>query len=296
MKTFAAPAGPRSRLAILVMLSALAVAPLVAAPARAQTGPEGVWELTGPLSVARYDHTMTLLRNGRVLAAGGRSQGTTPLVNFNTAEVFDPITERWTPTGSMNDFRWSHTATLLPDGRVLVAGGFGGSSVGSGANAQPVLNTAEIYDPATGQWTRTGDLNVRRALHTAELLPNGRVLVAGGRTCDQPPPATCNFTFVTNTAEIYNPATGQWTLTGSMSAPRHTTASVVLPDGRVLVPAGFQGVGAPSNGGDVYNPATGTWSTIAPLNVARSRQGAMLLPDGRVFVALVFCGLNNNEL
>jgi hypothetical protein len=279
-----------------MVLSALAAVPLVGMPAHAQTSPEGVWERTSPMSLARYDHTLTLLPNGRVLAAGGRTQGTNPLVNFNSAEVFDPITEQWTPTGPMSDFHWSHTATLLPDGRVLVAGGFGGTSVGSGANAQPVVDTAEIYDPATNQWTRTDNLNVRRALHTAERLPDGRVLVAGGRTCDQPPPATCNFTFVTNTAELYDPATGQWTLTGSLSAPRHTTGSVVLLDGRVLVPAGFQGSGAPSNGGDVYNPATSTWSPIAPLNVARSRQGAMLLPDGRVFVAFGFQGGNTTEL
>jgi Ca2+-binding RTX toxin-like protein len=122
------------------------------------------------------------------------------------------------------------------------------------------------------------------------------VLVAGGRTCDQPPPATCNFTFVTNTAEIYDPATGQWTLTGSISAPRHTTASVVLLDGRVLVPAGFQGTGTPSNGGDVYDPASGTWSPIGRLNLARSRQGAMLLHDGRVLVALGFPANQTTEI
>ncbi|HEX2274698.1 MAG TPA: kelch repeat-containing protein [Acidimicrobiales bacterium] len=296
MKTSAAPVRPRLQALAVVVLSALAVVPLAGAPARAQTGLEGVWERTGSLSVPRYDHTLTLLRNGRVLAAGGRTQDVSPPVNFNTAEIYDPVTEQWTPTGSMNDYRWQHTATLLPDGRVLVAGGFGGSPVGLTTNAQPVLDTAEIYDPATGRWTRTGSLNVRRALHVAELLPDGRVLVAGGRTCDQPPPATCNFTFVTNTAEIYDPATGRWTLTGSMSGPRHTTGSVVLPDGRVLVPAGFQGTVASTNGGDVYNPATGTWSPIAPLNVARSRQGAMLLPDGRVFVALGFQGGTTTEI
>ncbi len=296
MKRFAAPANPRLRVVTLLALSALAVVPLAGAPARAQATPGGVWELTGSLSTPRYDHSLTLLRDGRVLAAGGRTQNVTPAANFNTAEIYDPVTEQWTRTGSMNDHRWQHTATLLPDGRVLVAGGFGGTPVGSGANAQPVLDTAEIYDPATGQWTRTGNLNVRRALHVAELLPDGRVLVAGGRTCDQPPPAVCNFTFVTNTAEIYDPATGRWTLTGSMSAPRHTTGSVVLPDGRVLVPAGFQGTGSPSNGGDVYDPATGTWSPIGRLNVARSRQGAMLLQDGRVFVAFGFQGRDTSEI
>ena len=295
MKTFAVPISHR-RVVSLAVLAILAVVPFVDAPAGAQTSPEGVWEVTGRMTEPRYDHSLTLLRDGRVLAAGGRTQAPAPLVIFNTAEIYDPVTEQWTPTGSMNDHRFQHTATLLSDGRVLVAGGFGGTPVGSGANAQPVVDTAEIYDPATGQWTRTGNLNVRRALHTAERLPDGRVLVAGGRTCDQPPPATCNFQFVTNTAEVYDPATGRWTLTGSMSAPRHTTASVVLPDGRVLVPAGFQGTGAPSNGGDVYNPATGTWGPISPLNVARSRQGAMLLPDGRVMVALGFPATQTTEI
>ena len=283
----------RAVLAVVV----LAGLPLLGgATASAQTTPQGSWELTGSLTTPRFDHTLTLLANGKVLAAGGRTQNVTPVVHFNTAEVYDPVTEQWTPTGPMNDYRFQHTATLLSDGRVLVAGGFGGVQIGSTANAQSVVDTAEIYDPATNTWTLTDNLNVRRALHTAERLPDGRVLVAGGRTCNLPPPATCNFTFVTNTAEIYDPATGQWRLTGNLSAPRHTTGSVVLLDGRVLVPAGFQGTGTPSNGGDVYNPATGTWSPIDPLNFARSRQGAMLLQDGRVMVALGFPANQTTEI
>ncbi len=295
MKKFAARTSPRQRVVSLMLLSALAVAPVVGSPAGAQTGTEGVWEVTAPLSVARYDHSLTLLADGRVLAAGGRTQSVTPPQNFNTAEVYDPITEQWTPTGPMNDYRWQHTATLLPDGRVLVAGGFGGSATSLTTNAQPVLDTAEIYDPATNQWTLTDNLNVRRALHTAERLHDGRVLVAGGRTCNQPPPATCDFSFRTNTAEIYDPATGQWTLTGSMNVARHTTGSVVLLDGRVLVPAGFTPAGN-GNNGDIYDPATGTWSLTGPLNFARARQGAMLLPDGRVFVAFGFGGNITSEL
>ncbi|HYX44498.1 MAG TPA: kelch repeat-containing protein, partial [Acidimicrobiales bacterium] len=228
---------------VLTVLVAGGLPLLGGAGAQAQSTAQGSWELTGSLSTPRFDHTLTLLANGKVLAAGGRTQNVTPVAHFNTAEVYDPVTEQWTPTGPMNDYRFQHTATLLPDGRVLVAGGFGGGPVGSTANAQSVVDTAEIYDPVTNAWTLTDNLNVRRALHTAERLPDGRVLVAGGRTCNLPPPATCNFTFVTNTAEIFDPATQQWTLTGSLSAPRHTTASVVLPDGRVLVPAGFQGTG-----------------------------------------------------
>ena len=295
MKAFVGRGNRRVGIVTLIALSSLIVVPLVDAPAGAQTGTQGVWELTGPMTTARYDHTLTLLGNGRVLAAGGRTQNVTPAVNFNTAEIFDPITERWTPTGPMNDYRWSHTATLLPDGRVLVAGGFGGSANSLTTNAQPVLNSAEIYDPATGQWTRTGSMNVRRALHVAELLPDGRVLVAGGRTCNQAPPATCDFTFRTNTAEIYNPATGRWTQVANMNVARHTTGSVVLLDGRVAVPAGFTPDGNGING-DIYDPATGAWTLTGNLNVGRARQGAMLLGDGRVFVAFGFGGGSTTEI
>jgi Ca2+-binding RTX toxin-like protein len=195
----------------------------------------------------------------------------------------------------MSEHRWQHTATLLPDGRVLVAGGFGGGPIGSTSNSQSVLNSAEIYDPATGTWTPTGALNVRRALSTAVLLPNGLVLVAGGRTCDQPPPAVCAGAVRTATAELYNPATGTWTLTGSMTQARHTTASVLLEDGRVLVPAGFTAAGN-GNNGDVYDPATGTWSPTGNLSVGRARQGAMLLPDGRVLVVQGFNAGSTNEI
>ncbi len=237
--------------------------------------------------------TLTLLANGKVLAAGGRTSPAGTV--FNTAEVYDPVSEQWTPTGPMNDFRWQHTATLLSDGRVLVAGGFGGLPTGTGTNDQPFVNSAEIYDPNTNAWTPTGSLNVRRALAAATLLPNGQVLVAGGRWCPSAPPATCNFTFRTATAELYNPATGTWTLTGSMTQARHTTASVLLQDGRVIVPAGFTAAGNGTNA-DIYNPGTGTWTATSNLNVARARQGAMLLQDGRVMVVAGFPATQSTEI
>jgi Ca2+-binding RTX toxin-like protein len=288
--------GTKARRLLRAVLAVLVLAglPLLAGvPVQAQTTPEGSWELTGSLSTPRFDHTLTLLANGMVLAAGGRSNPAATV--FNTAEVYDPITETWTPTGPMNDYRWEHTATLLPDGRVLVAGGFGGLPTGTGLNAQPVVNTAEIYDPATNTWTPTGSMNVRRALHTATLLPNGQVLVAGGRWCPNAPPATCDFTFRTATAELYNPATGTWTPTGSMNEARHTTASVLLFDGRVLVPAGFTNGGNGFNG-DLYNVATGTWTLTSNMNFPRARQGAMLLQDGRVMVALGFPANQTTEI
>jgi hypothetical protein len=239
---------------------------------------EGSWETTGSLNVPRLQPTSTLLADGRVLVAGGRNFAFTDALE--SAEVYSPLTETFALTGSMTDGRWSHTATRLANGKVLVAGGF--TDPATSANAQPVLSSAELYDPATGTWSPTGAMSTRRALHVAQLLPDGRVLVAGGRTCNGPPPLACNSTFTTNTAEIYNPATGTWTPAASMNNNRTTTSAVLLQNGTVLVPAGFPGG---QNSAETYNPATATWTPTGNLNLNRARQGAMLLPDGTVLVA-----------
>lgn len=257
--------------------------------------PVGQWEATGSLSVPRYDHTTTLLKNSRVLAAAGLRRATDePVEILTSAEVYQPQNGTWTPTGDLNEARWSHTATRLGDGRVLVAGGFVAPYAAS--NAQPVTHTAEIYDPETGTWTPTGSMNVRRSLHTATLLADGTVLVAGGRTCDEAPPARCNFLFRTNTAEVFDPSTGSWTQVGDLSERRHTTSAATLHDGTVLVPAGFSELGT-SRTADIYDPSTGTWrQTTGMLNIGRARQGAMLLHDGRVLVAAGFGGGDTAEV
>lgn len=247
-----------------------------AAPAAAV---EGSWETTGSLNVPRLNATSSLLDNGRVLVAGGRNF--TFDDSLNSAELYNPLTETFALTGSMADGRWSHTATKLPNGKVLVAGGY--TDPTTGANAQPVLDTAELYDPVTGTWSVTGAMAVRRALHVAQLLPDGKVLVAGGRTCNAPPPTACNFTFTTGTAEIYDPATGTWSAAAPMNSNRTTTSAVLLDNGKVLVPAGFPGG---QNTADVYDPATNTWSPTGTLSIGRARQGAMLLPNGHALVAV----------
>jgi hypothetical protein len=284
---------PRRRLisgiVALLGLATLGV-PVLDATSHAITSTIGTWEMTDHLNVVRFGHTATLLANGKVLVAGGRSATGPPFTNHSSAELYDPITEEWTLTGSMTTARWSHSATLLPNGKVLVAGGF--TDPVSTPN-QPVTETAELYDPATGTWTPTDSMDVRRALHSVALLNDGRVLVAGGRTCDVPPPggSHCAGTFRTPTAEIYDPATGLWTPTGSMAFDRHTTAAALLPDGKVIVMGGFT-FATPngSNSFEIYDPATGTWALGCCLNVGRTRQGAMRLQDGRILIALGFRG------
>src|SRR5919109_3635066 len=118
----------------------------------------------------------------------------------------------WSYTGNLNTAREYHTATLLPNGKVLVAGG---------DNGKQLLNSAELYDPATGAWSSTGNLNAARALHTATLLPNGKVLVAGGA-------------YNLNSAELYDPVTGSWSSTGNLNTARFVHTATLLPNGRVL--------------------------------------------------------------
>jgi hypothetical protein len=135
----------------------------------------------------------------------------------------------WHVTGSLAEARRLHTATLLLDGRVLVVGGY------SSAGAH--IASAEIYDPAIGTWSPAGTLAIPRGAHSAALLPDGRVLVAGGYY--RPTPTTSS---PTASAEIYDPNTGSWAMTGSMSTPRHWHTATALPGGAVLVAGGWASV------------------------------------------------------
>jgi N-acetylneuraminic acid mutarotase len=132
------------------------------------------WSAAGSLSVSRSCHTATLLQNGKVLVAGGWIS-----IHNHTfrasAELYDPAANVWSAAGSLADARVEHTATLLPDGRVLVAGGHG---VGHGAN--DYLEGTELYDPTTNRWLPAPHLATAREEHTASLLRGGRVLMAGG--------------------------------------------------------------------------------------------------------------------
>ena len=158
-----------------------------------------------------------------MLAAGGF--GTNGVVG--TAELYNPATGIWTPTGSLNAPRAFYTATLLTNGTVLVAGG----AVSSTNNNDPTLATAEIYDPATGVWTVTGSMGQPRESHTATRLSNGKVLVAGG---------TSFFGSVLPTStELYDPATGKWSPTLPLVSGRRDHIAALLPGGKVLVAGGF---------------------------------------------------------
>ena len=164
-----------------------------------------------------------------------------------------------------------HTATLLPDGKVLVAGGV------SAYDGKTYLASAEVYDPATGIWTATGKMIETRGYFTATRLTDGRVLVAGGHGRD-------GSGIVLTGAELFDPTRGSWTAAGAMITARYGHAATLLADSSVLVAGGEDGNGYLASA-ELYDPEKGTWTATASMFEARTGQTATLLRDGTVLLA-----------
>jgi hypothetical protein len=224
------------------------------------------------MSIGRSGHTATLLKNGKVLIVGGWT-GRYDL--RGSAEIFDPATNTFAPTGKLVVERAGNTATLLADGRVLIAGGED--------RQENKIGSAEIYDPSTGKFTQTGSMVEARAAQTATALNDGRVLIVGGGSGHYPSQN------VYRSAEVYDPATGKFTSTGQMSVGRHKHAAILLRSGKVLVVGGsdnrdWHGEYASS---EIYDPASGTFSATGAMSTPRFKLPAAvaLLPNGKVLVA-----------
>ena len=245
----------------------------------------GRWMAAEPMGSARSYHTATRLLDGRVLVVGG-SNGSTLL---SSAEIYDPATGKWTPTGSMRAARYVHTATLLKDGKVLVAGGLPNLSFGVAA-----LASAEIYDPATGQWAATGAMTQPRLQAKSVLVTRGplagKVLIAGGLYVQ-----CCGFPLATT--EIYDPVQGSWSKAANMLRRRYFDDSNVgglqaLPDGTVFLVGGND---ADSSGyialneAEIYSPATQAWSEAAGKQT-NAQGAAVALSHGRLLVAGGYVG------
>jgi len=218
------------------------------------------WEFTDDMMVERFSHSMVVLRDGRVLSAGGRDLKNT---GTNKADIWDPKTGNWISAADMIEAHESFPMVLLNDGRVIVAGG-------SARDYNPT-NLAEIYDPNTDSWMQIGGMSVERIWHTGTLLSDGRVLFVGGGDPDGP--------YIKN-AEIYDPAKDIWFSAGEMNVGRSQHTATLLKDGRVLV-VGGRGKRQTS---EIYDPSTNTWGEIADLNEPRAEHIAIVLSDGRVSV------------
>ncbi len=234
---------------------------------------------SGSMTTNRENHTATLLLNGMVLVAGGVTNADTGGVYLSSAELFDPDGGTWTASGSLTSARAYHTATLLPNGKVLVAGGWGGAAF---------LSSVELYDPGTGKWSLTNSMHTARGAHSATLLPDGRVLVAGG---------SLNGTSGLASAELYDPTTGAWTTTGPMTTARFGHWATLLPSGKVLIAGGGSGhhSGTPIPGAELYDPATGKWTPTGAPNTARSQAAATLLSNGKVLLVGGMLGITGSD-
>ncbi len=238
------------------------------------TAPQGIFVPTGSMTVPRQYHTATLLLNGKVLVAGGYDGS---FRVFASAELYDPSTGTFTATGSTSAARAWYTATLLPNGKVLIAGAAAGHA------------SAELYDPSAGRFTTTGNMVEARMLHTATLLGNGKVLIAGGGA-DSPPDAQGIISGkATASAELYDPNAGTFAATDTMltvfgSHNSHT--ATLLRDGKVLVAGQPQSSGGPVGpSAELYDPSTGTFAATGSVTVQRSVNTATLLPGGMVLIA-----------
>ncbi len=263
------------------------------------------------LAQGRWGHTATLLEDGRVLVVGGQE---TPSRKLNTVEIFDPVAETWSAAASMAQKRssghratlltdgrvlvtgeaddgaaeiydpsvdqWSSTSamgqartwassTLLTDGRVLVAGGLDATKAG-----REELNTVEVFDPATGEWTETTSMEEVHAGHSAVVLQDGKVMLVGKYK-----------------VELFDQATATWSSTGPMDRERALgTTADLLPDGRVLVAGGqfqqggYTGVVVPIRNAEVFDPSTGTWQVVEAMSEPRENHPSVRLSDGKIMV------------
>ena len=222
----------------------------------------GTWSFTGSLNVARWGHTATLLPNGKVLIAGGSdAKGL-----LASAEIYDTATGIFTAIANMTEAQSYHTATFLTSGKVLITGGYDGSA--------DLAADPELYDPATGTFVSTGNYadtgagSVYRMAGLvgvpATLLPNGKVLIVAEPR-----------------AELYDPVSGTFSLTGANTFGRTAT---LLRSGKVLVTGGeHEDLGRFSTA-ELYDPSTGTFTATSDMTRARDLHTATLLPDGRVLI------------
>lgn len=233
---------------------------------------DGTWAKTTPMNTRRAGHTATLLQNGKVLVAGGDvSTNTIHYAPTTTAELYDPITRTWTFTGPLNDAREDHTASLLPNGKVLVTGGTIGISN---------LISAELYDPTNGIWTKTGAMLDSRGYHVAVVLTNGQVLVTGGNK--------------KKNSELYDPMTGLWSQSGLLQQQRLYAPATLLANGKVLISGGVNPLytalpGTSTNlpslsDTELYDPVTGIWTTTGSTHTGYQLHEATLLPNGQVLI------------
>lgn len=251
------------------------------------------WSLVGSLSIPRERMAAVLLMDGRVLVTGGFQayRSTPPPDGTVSAELYNPVTQTWTAAAAMGVPRWGHTATLLPNGKVLVVGG----APANGFVVNPVTgkNTptsvlAELYDPISNSWTPVAT-GVSRIFHTATLLPNGKVLIVGGQN---------DADLRIRDVDLYDPATNALTHVSKTGLARSGHKAMLLSSGKVLVIGGY--FDDPGERAERYSPSTDSWETLSDHSPYFSGGSATLLPNGKILTVTgarysTYCNLYDPE-
>ena len=233
---------------------------------RPYEGYRNTYVATDTLSVARTRHSATTLPNGKVLISGGHDINQHPT---DSLELYDPSTGTYNVVGAMTTRRVDHGSALLTDGTVLIAGGHDGFGY---------AESAEIYDPISGVSASVGSMNAARGHVRLTVLPDGKVLASGGYDSGGASGAL-------SSAEVYDPVSQTFTLTGSMSVPRHYHTATLLSNGTVLVAGGHAEGNTFLASAEIYDPKSGEFSLTNPMNEVRRLHTATNLGNGLVLIA-----------
>jgi hypothetical protein len=230
----------------------------------------GIWSPAASLIQARFNHTATLLPHGNVLVTGGVGHlGLVvgdPTIVLASAELYDPMHDKWSSAGNMSTERQGHTAILLRTGNVLVVGG----SDSSGA----VTASADLYNPTTNTWSPAPSMSTARAFHTSTALGDGKVLVAGGKN---------GSGAAVGSVEIYDPIANTWSSVASLNDARSNHTATRLGNGFILTEGGLTQTTVLASA-ELYDPAQDRWTPAGSLNSARTDHRATLLSSGKVLV------------
>ena len=249
------------------------------------TADAGTWLVAGELVEPRNATSAVALGTGEVLVVGSDYQTSwmsacgASTDGSDSVEIGDPLTGVWERTTSLPRLRDAPAVVALPDGKALLTGGAAGESIGWSANS-----STYVFDPTSREWSRSGLLNTARTLTAATVLTDGRVLVAGGMFMDRASPDVR----VLDTAELWDPRSGTWSLTGRLAQTRFRATAVTLADGRVLVvggPESRESDPIPLASAEVFNPDTGRWTAAGRLATARNGFALIALADGGAIAA-----------
>jgi len=206
------------------------------------------WQSASNLNTARHTHSVVTLPDGKAIIIAGSVSGHNN--GTSSCEIYNPVNNSLSNTGSMLNSRYFHTSTLLPDGKIIIAGGYGGY----------YHSSCELYNPSSGTWSNTGSMNYASYGHTATLLNNGKVLITGGHSG-----------YNLSRCELYDTSTGSWSSTSSLPPTIWGHTATLLPSGKVLVVGGattYFGYNLTATAA-LYDPSNGTWSSTGSMSTVR---------------------------